>query len=132
MTTHYAAQATRPFLRRPTRLRFRLLSMLVLVLLISYMGNALLAVHATQPTATVSISPATYLAKAVGENCDFNVNIYSVSNLWSLRLTITYNASVLGFVKIVHGPFFPASPASSFQYQSIASSGTLKINMSLA
>jgi hypothetical protein len=78
------------------------------------------------------ISPPVYVAQKVGEYYDFDVNVLNVQNLNTIRFTVSFNASTLQFLNVTPQSFFPASPASSFQYQADISSGMLKVNMSLA
>jgi len=90
-------------------------------------------VSASQATAAnLSIMPPVHVARMIGESCDFYVDIYNVENLSTARFAIAYNASTLQFSNIVQQSFFPAPPASSFQYQLDGSLGLLKVNLTLA
>ena len=87
---------------------------------------------ATQTTASIGITPALHVARMIGEDYIFTVNIIGVNNLHALQFTIVFNASTLQFCSLTQGSFFPPSPASSLQYGTVGLSGLLTVNMSLA
>src|SRR5271157_518409 len=72
---------------------------------------------ATQTTPSIGITPALHVARMIGEDYIFNVNIIGANNLHALRFTMVFNASTFQFCGLTQGSFFPPSPASSLQYE---------------
>lgn len=85
------------------------------LLLIPYILVACLAITnvAKAQPAVLSVVPSTSEVSAPGEIVQIRINITEVTDLWSWKMRITWNASVLNITSMgdmVEGPFHPPSP----------------------
>ncbi|HXX87678.1 MAG TPA: cohesin domain-containing protein, partial [Candidatus Acidoferrum sp.] len=75
----------------------------------------------------ISISPAssTLPKSAIGTNFQVNISISDVANLWSWKVSLVWNPSVLDFTNITEGPFLMSGGSTLFLNAPTQSNGSL-------
>jgi hypothetical protein len=110
------------------RLAWVMLFMLVMLIPLTQSG----IVRAVNVDVYVLFAPPTCCAKDAGELVEATVAITTVEDLRSAAFTVTYNSSLLSFVDVRQGYFFPSPPLSTYSFSSNGSSGTINVQIVLS
>ena len=81
-----------------------------------------------QSNATLSISPASVVSPAVGEQLTFNLNIAGGENIAGYQATVSYDPTALDAVDTTNGDYLPADPfflADTYYREVRLTAGTL-------
>jgi hypothetical protein len=89
-------------------------------------------VHAQPSQAHLLLTPPINVAEEIGELFDVAINVFDVEDLRDVRLTVSFNTSLLNARQVLQESLFPPPPKSYFRWEIDESFGLVKVNASLA